>query len=604
MGMKKRYILKTIMAVLVLCLAVSTPVPGAADDYRIEQISVNMPEVTVYYRSSQGTEGLDAYLGGEQLTLKEAAGFGDTGAGAAYYILLDVSGSLKDDRFADIKAALTQFLGELRENDQMILLTFGDSVEQILNGTESREDAAGAIGNLKNTGQNTLLFDAITTAADMIWQAESSPDLRRVIAVISDGKDCADDTRSTESVESTLTSRGIPLYSLAVENDEGDSEAEVQSYRSSFSALSRNTGGVPWTIADGQGALDGLHQLRDSLMGSYRAVFTAASNRVSNQREDFVLKFTGAGGRSDIRSVLVERGQKDETPPKLLSAESTEENSISVKFSEPVEGAREPGNYSVSKDGKALPVAQVLAENPEGTEVKLIFEQSLYRGDYELQVRNMTDQSNEKNAVANPVIRVETKWREPTAVPKPTATPTPTAAPTPTPEPEKPSLQENVLKWWPVVLTAVFLALIAVAVVVLKKLQKRQNVVVVGDQVIRADNVEEKKHIRMEEIPSRKIILWTGNGEKPPERMEYLLKGSAIVGRSVHCDICCDDPMMSKQHFVLEYTDGNIFISDLQSRNGTSVNGISVGERYLLHENDLITAGNLSFRIEWNREDS
>ena len=62
----------------------------------------------------------------------------------------------------------------------------------------------------------------------MIWKVGDSSEKRRIITVISDGKDCADDTRNAESTENTLKSRGIPVYTMAVENNEGDTEANLQ----------------------------------------------------------------------------------------------------------------------------------------------------------------------------------------------------------------------------------------------------------------------------------------------------------------------------------------------------------------------------------------
>lgn len=128
-----------------------------------------------------------------------------------------------------------------------------------------------------------------------------------------------------------------------------------------------------------------------------------------------------------------------------------------------------------------------------------------------------------------------------------------------------------ILKWWPLVLTLIFVILIVVVLVVLKNIKKKKNVLIIEDQVVQADEVEERKHIHMDQIPGKNIIIWISNGKDTPKRMEYQLRGSAIIGRASGCDIYCDDPMMSKQHFVLEYDNGKIFIHDLQSRNGTKL---------------------------------
>jgi uncharacterized protein YegL/preprotein translocase subunit SecG len=576
-GVKKKRRMTAVLAVIWCILLSVIPVFGAGDDYRIEQLYINMPDVTAYYRSSQGDNKLEAYLGGEKLTLKDVENFSKTGEAVEYYVLLDISGSITGERFTDIKTALTQFRSELRENDSLILLTFGSEVTQVLGGTEDQQSAAAVINGLQNDNANTVLFDAINTAADMIWKVGDSSEKRRIITVISDGKDCADDTRNAESTENTLKSRGIPVYTMAVENNEGDTEAETQNYRSKFAAMARNTGGVPWTVADGGTALDGLHTVRDAVMNSYRARFQASSNRVSNKKEDFVLKFLSAGNMSDTCSVLVSRGQKDETAPEIKSVTSEKADSISITFTKPVENAKDAGNYTVTRDGEAVPVKQVVAGENAKTEVTLLFDEDLYEADYEIQLKNITDQSNEKNPLAQTKVTLSTDW------PKP-----------------KTSVMDLILKWWPLVLTLIFVILIVVVLVVLKNIKKKKNVLIIEDQVVQADEVEERKHIHMDQIPGKNIIIWISNGKDTPKRMEYQLRGSAIIGRASGCDIYCDDPMMSKQHFVLEYDNGKIFIHDLQSRNGTKVNGMPVEKKYPLHSGDEIKAGNLKFRIEWD----
>ena len=94
-------------------------------------------------------------------------------------------------------------------------------------------------------------------------------------------------------------------------------------------------------------------------------------------------------------------------------------------------------------------------------------------------------------------------------------------------------------------------------------------------------------------------MIWISNGKDEPKKLNQHISGSLIVGRSTSCDLYCDDPMMSKQHFAIEIQDGELVISDLGSRNGTAVNGVSLHTRQKLDSRDEITAGNLRFTVEW-----
>ena len=97
MGVKKKRRMTAVLAVIWCILLSVIPVFGAGDDYRIEQLYINMPDVTAYYRSSQGDNKLEAYLGGEKLTLKDVENFSKTGEAVEYYVLLDISGSITGD---------------------------------------------------------------------------------------------------------------------------------------------------------------------------------------------------------------------------------------------------------------------------------------------------------------------------------------------------------------------------------------------------------------------------------------------------------------------------------------------------------------------------
>ena len=82
-------------------------------------------------------------------------------------------------------------------------------------------------------------------------------------------------------------------------------------------------------------------------------------------------------------------------------------------------------------------------------------------------------------------------------------------------------------------------------------------------------------------------------------RTKWELNRSLIVGRASMCDIFFDDAQMSRQHFCLERDGANILISDLDSTNGTSVNGIAIKKRRPLRPGDVIEAGSVKITVRW-----
>ena len=73
--------------------------------------------------------------------------------------------------------------------------------------------------------------------------------------------------------------------------------------------------------------------------------------------------------------------------------------------------------------------------------------------------------------------------------------------------------------------------------------------------------------------------------------VEWDVEGSLFVGRSNICNIYFDDDRLSKQHFVIEVTKMGCYLEDLQSTNGTFVNGVKITNRRMLLDGDIITAG-------------
>ena len=75
--------------------------------------------------------------------------------------------------------------------------------------------------------------------------------------------------------------------------------------------------------------------------------------------------------------------------------------------------------------------------------------------------------------------------------------------------------------------------------------------------------------------------------------------GTAIIGRDPSSDLVIDDPQVSRFHARLTESDGYVVLHDLQSSNGTMVNGARVTRTVLIH-GDTIAIGDteISFTQE------
>ena len=396
----KRRTLLTGLLLMIIMLLCSVCV-HADEEAAVEQVVVCKPLVRVDYRGAID-QVPSVFLDGEQLTQQnQPVRIADSNIGIEYYVLLDISGSISTDRFENIKASLQQFIAELRENDRLVLYTFGDSVQKILAGEEDRESAVQTVASLTNGDMNTALFDAMNQAASEIEQI-SDDGMHRLIICISDGEDFADNTHDAQTVSDSISSKGIPVYTVAVEKKE-ETEEQARTNRSSFSAVAINTGGVPWTVDQlpegvenlwANSVLNGLNLIRDTVLNTNHMELSAASNQISMKLEDLVLRFPD--GKELTKKILVSRHIADDQAPSVTDVSVISDNEIRVSFSKPVAGAEKTENYKVSGD-HTLAVSQVVAEDSAANTYSLVLGEKLTNGNYTLQIQNVTDNTQEKN---------------------------------------------------------------------------------------------------------------------------------------------------------------------------------------------------------------
>lgn len=70
-----------------------------------------------------------------------------------------------------------------------------------------------------------------------------------------------------------------------------------------------------------------------------------------------------------------------------------------------------------------------------------------------------------------------------------------------------------------------------------------------------------------------------------------------LIGRHSDCDVVLADPEVSRRHAQLFFRDGVWVIRDLDSTNGTSINGVRVG-RSELRPGDLLVLGRQQLQVD------
>src|SRR5438105_222585 len=74
----------------------------------------------------------------------------------------------------------------------------------------------------------------------------------------------------------------------------------------------------------------------------------------------------------------------------------------------------------------------------------------------------------------------------------------------------------------------------------------------------------------------------------------------AVLGRQSDCDCCLNFAFISRRHCAFFVRDGNLWVQDLGSQNGTLLNGEPLRDAHPLHEGDRLDLCCLAFRVAMN----
>jgi pSer/pThr/pTyr-binding forkhead associated (FHA) protein len=80
-----------------------------------------------------------------------------------------------------------------------------------------------------------------------------------------------------------------------------------------------------------------------------------------------------------------------------------------------------------------------------------------------------------------------------------------------------------------------------------------------------------------------------------------LKQGKLLIGRADECDVRPLGEEVSRRHCLLEAEGDSLAVKDLDSRNGTFVNGSRIAERLTLADGDIVRVGPLELRVSCDR---
>ena len=228
--------------------------------------------------------------------------------------------------------------------------------------------------------------------------------------------------------------------------------------------------------------------------------------------------------------------------------------------------ANEASNYMIqeagqeaSKDAKVWTVESInTAATGNQITVTLTTNEEFYNGDYTLHLTNIRDKSQDQNEMdASLEFTIKNARDAKTA-----------------------AIQQAIKSYWWIGLIVLVIIIGTIIIIVIRK-KKTEVIGVDPDELEKAD--------------SKMIRLTITDRAGTIKDIEWNVEGSLFVGRSEICNIFFDDDRLSKQHFVIEVNKMGCYIVDLESTNGTFVNGVKITNRRMLLDGDVITAGREKF---------
>jgi len=576
--------LMQILLMLAVFLSLGRPaVASGKKEIKISQADIYLPDIYLYTSFPEDQEkwkkeDISAQIKNTDITLnvRSVEDFQDTKRGIFYHVLLDVSNSVSEEQLEDMKASIIALSDCISDKDKLEVITFSNKIKVILKGGESKDKVKSVLDKVGRESK-THLYEGINKMSDRIAEqrdqeirdgVDSSEFMRNVGIILTDWQEikAAGGLTSQEESLKKLQKTGAPLYGYCLKT------AKV-SLQDDMGVFLRKTGGE-FHLYNAKKKESQLTDLYDEL--NDEAVITIHSSSNKMYEDEKVLEIDAGEQTFKKEHIYLDSATEDSEKPTILKVEQKGEDArtVIVSFSEDVLRADNKNNYSIMKNGKqsyTVSEATYTAED-EKYQARLILNDKLVKGSYEVSVVNITDNTNEENQLTE-------SWSGDLDG-----------------EGAFKAFYTKLGKFW-----ALFLLLAVVILIfgIYLYIKKHKGIMVVEDEMVLGSNLEKKQHVKNDASQTVNVVLLVSGIAAETRKMNAQINGSAIVGRSSICDIYFDDVSMSRQHFALEVDKGDLYITDLNSTGGTAVDGIVITEKTRLNNGSVINAGSVSLVIRW-----
>ncbi|HEV2710344.1 MAG TPA: VWA domain-containing protein [Edaphobacter sp.] len=180
-------------------------------------------------------------------------------------LAIDASGSVMPDARLEKEAAKHFINALLRDQDEMDLMDFSDTVREIVPFTNQKKAIERGLGELK-PGDETVLYDAIYLGSQRLAGTRQDAGRRRVLVLITDGVD-SKGVRYEQALEQAQRA-GAMVYSLIIVPVEADAGRNTGGEHALIQ-MAQDTGGKYYYVEDPKDLKPAFAHLSDDLRTQY-----------------------------------------------------------------------------------------------------------------------------------------------------------------------------------------------------------------------------------------------------------------------------------------------------------------------------------------------
>ena len=357
--------------------------PKGYESNKIEQVYSKLPEVKVYLKTSEpvGDSEISGYLNSEELTLSEHHAY-DRNDGVSFIFMFDCSSSVKSSQMNAIKNTVVNFVEkESLPNDKFTIVTFGEKIDIIADGTNTNEEVVAAVKSMKNNQPITVLYDAVDTVKQISDKSDNTYPKKCMCVIFTDAVNDNLGGTTDDEVLKAARATGIPVYAVAINPND---KASIDS----LGEISRASGGE-LCVATGGNIAKAFDKALSELSSLHEITFTTKTNKtVIGENNISVCIGDKSEGNVAERKFQSTSWAVDNEAPYIASYSLISDKELLLKFNEPVENAGKIENYTVKKGGSTYKIKDARYDESTNS-VVLSFSEYLGNGTYKIKKKRM-----------------------------------------------------------------------------------------------------------------------------------------------------------------------------------------------------------------------